>query len=94
MLHALLDISDKEALFGHASAGASYEGFVIETLLSGAPPSCTAYFYRSGAGAEIDLHSPGQAARFGQSKLSAASIRVHAGAFITPVRICSRQDIL
>ena len=51
----LLDISDKEALFGHASAGASYEGFVIETLLSGAPPSCTAYFYRSGAGAEIDL---------------------------------------
>jgi uncharacterized protein len=55
VLHALLGIGDKEALLGHAISGASYEGFVIETLLSQAPAHCTAYFYRTSAGAEIDL---------------------------------------
>lgn len=55
VLHALLGIADKETLLGHATVGASYEGFVIETLLSGAPASCMPYFYRTSAGAEIDL---------------------------------------
>ena len=55
ILHALLAIANKESLLGHAVVGASYEGFVIETLLSQAPPNCTPYFYRTSAGAEIDL---------------------------------------
>ena len=55
ILHALLGITDKESLLGHAVVGASYEGFVIDTLLSQAPARCTPYFYRTSAGAEIDL---------------------------------------
>ena len=55
ILHALLAIANKESLLGHAVVGASYEGFVIETLLSQAPAHCTPYFYRTSAGAEIDL---------------------------------------
>ncbi len=55
LLHALLAIKDQESLLGHSIAGASYEGFVIETLLSQAPINCTPYFYRTSAGAEIDL---------------------------------------
>ena len=35
--------------------GASWEGFVIESLLAVAPKGTTASFYRTAAGAEIDL---------------------------------------
>jgi len=40
---------------GQPVVGASWEGFVIETLLSAAPQRSKAYFYRTAAGAEIDL---------------------------------------
>lgn len=53
--HALLGISDKEALLGHPVCGRSWEGFVIENCLSVAPPHSQAGFYRSSAGAECDL---------------------------------------
>jgi predicted AAA+ superfamily ATPase len=36
-------------------AGASWEGFVIETLIAAAPEGTQANFYRTAAGAEIDL---------------------------------------
>jgi predicted AAA+ superfamily ATPase len=53
--HALLGISDKEALLGHPICGQSWEGFVIENCLSVAPPHSEAHFYRTSAGAECDL---------------------------------------
>ena len=40
---------------GHPVVGMSWEGFVIETLLSLAPNRTEASFYRSAGGAEIDL---------------------------------------
>jgi len=55
LLHALLGIGDLDALFGHPIIGASWEGFVIENLLAACPPGTTAGFYRTAAGAEIDL---------------------------------------
>jgi hypothetical protein len=55
LVHALLGIGDLDELFGHPVAGLSWEGLVIENLLSQAPPRTTASFYRSAAGAEIDL---------------------------------------
>jgi predicted AAA+ superfamily ATPase len=55
LVHALLGLGDKEALLGHPIAGSSWEGFVIETLLAVAPREVEATFYRTGAGAEIDL---------------------------------------
>ena len=54
LVHSLLGIRDQEELLGHPVAGPSWEGFVIENLLSQAPLA-TAWFYRSSAGAEIDL---------------------------------------
>jgi predicted AAA+ superfamily ATPase len=61
ILHALLGIADNEALLGHPIIGASWESFVIETLLACAPEGSSAHFYRTAAGAEIDLllHLPG-----------------------------------
>ena len=55
LLHALLGIGDLDALFGHPVIGASWEGFVIENLLAACPPGTKAGFYRTAAGAEIDL---------------------------------------
>jgi predicted AAA+ superfamily ATPase len=48
-------LTDREQLLGHPVAGFSWEGFVIESLLAAAPASATAWFYRTSAGAEIDL---------------------------------------
>jgi hypothetical protein len=55
LLHALLRIDDHEQLLGHPISGMSWEGFVIESLLAAAPPRTDAHFYRTAAGAEIDL---------------------------------------
>ena len=55
LLHALLGIGDLDALFGHPVLGARWEGFVIENLLAGCPPGTKASFYRTAAGAEMDL---------------------------------------
>jgi len=53
--HALLNIQTRNTLFGHPSAGASWEGFVIENLLNVASRRMLPSFYRTSAGAEIDL---------------------------------------
>jgi uncharacterized protein len=53
--HALLSIGDMETLLSHPVVGGSWEGFVIENILAVAPPLIEGYFYRTSAGAEIDL---------------------------------------
>lgn len=55
LVHALLGIADHNQLAGHPVVGMSWEGFVIENLLGASPPRTRASFYRTSAGAEIDL---------------------------------------
>jgi predicted AAA+ superfamily ATPase len=55
LVHTLLGLDDAEAVLGHPVTGASWEGFVIETLLNLAPEGCRGWFYRTAAGAEINL---------------------------------------
>ncbi|MDE2771533.1 MAG: ATP-binding protein [Bacteroidota bacterium] len=55
LMHALLGIKQFHDLVGHPVVGASWEGFVIENLLSDAYPRTRASFYRTSAGAELDL---------------------------------------
>lgn len=55
LVHALLGIADKETLLAHPVLGASWETWVIETLLTAARRDTQAFFYRTAAGAEIDL---------------------------------------
>ena len=55
LVHALLGISSATTLAGHPVVGQSWEGFVIETLLAVLPWPALASFYRTSAGAEIDL---------------------------------------
>ncbi|MCL4474570.1 MAG: ATP-binding protein [Actinobacteria bacterium] len=55
LVHALLGITDRDALLSHPVVGASWEGFVIENLLAVAPDGVEGFFYRASGGAEIDL---------------------------------------
>jgi uncharacterized protein len=55
LAHALLGIERFDNLLAHPIAGHSWEGLMIEALISAAPRNTTAYFYRTSAGAEIDL---------------------------------------
>ena len=55
LLHALLGLGDYNALAGHPVKGASFEGFAIENILGVATKTMTPGFYRTAAGAEMDL---------------------------------------
>jgi len=55
LVHALLGIETIEQLAGHPVVGMSWEGYALETLLSVLPWRASAFFYRTAAGAEIDL---------------------------------------
>ena len=62
LVHALMGIGDREALLAHPVAGGSWEGLAIESLIAAAPGGTEAHFFRTSAGAEIDLllKLPGQ----------------------------------
>lgn len=53
--HALLNLTTVDDLLGHPVVGASWEGFVLENLLTCLPSGVTPWFYRTSAGAEVDL---------------------------------------
>lgn len=55
LVHALLGIRDQEELLGHPIVGASWEGMIIENVLGALPATAQTTFYRTSAGAEIDL---------------------------------------
>jgi predicted AAA+ superfamily ATPase len=55
LVHALLGLPTLEMLLGHPVAGQSWEGMVIENLISACPAGTAAWFYRTSAGAEMDL---------------------------------------
>lgn len=55
LLHGLLNIRSVDDLQGHPIAGASWEGFVIEQIFGVAPEGSHLSFYRTAAGAELDL---------------------------------------
>jgi len=58
LLHALLRIPDTDALLSHPQMGASWEGMVVEEVLRQLAALGVAHdysYYRTGAGAEVDL---------------------------------------
>lgn len=55
IVHTLLQIKNYDQLLGHPILGKSWEGFVIEKIISALPSEAHPFFYRTAAGAEIDL---------------------------------------
>ncbi|MSR28724.1 MAG: ATP-binding protein [Phycisphaerales bacterium] len=64
MLHSLLGIDSTKALLSHPRCGASWEGLVVEELLTRVPHS-HAYWWSTQQGAEIDLVLFHKGKRFG-----------------------------
>ncbi len=63
LLHALAGVKKLNDLFGHPLCGPSWEGFVIENIISVAGDDWAPSYYRTGAGAEIDLILEGPGAK-------------------------------
>ena len=55
LLHSLLGIREVNDLLGHPSTGASWEGFVVEQIAAHLPAGASLSFYRTAAGAELDV---------------------------------------
>ena len=55
LLHTLLKIDDSQTLFSHPIVGASWEGFCVEQIINILPPRWDVNFYRTLAGAEVDM---------------------------------------
>lgn len=55
LLHALLNIASLSDLQGHPITGASWEGFVVEQVAAHLPEGAQLGFYRTAAGAEMDI---------------------------------------
>ncbi|MDP2787392.1 MAG: ATP-binding protein [Pseudomonadota bacterium] len=55
ILHSLLNLPSRDDLLSHPVLGQSWEGFIIEQIIGGAPAFSEFSFYRTAAGAEIDL---------------------------------------
>ena len=55
ILHRLLGINSHDTLLSNPVLGKSWEGFAVENILSVLPSRATSYFYRTAAGAEVDL---------------------------------------
>ncbi|MFN2287346.1 MAG: ATP-binding protein [Chromatocurvus sp.] len=89
ILHALLGIENYEELAGHPVVGPSWEGFVIENLLAVAPERTLASFYRTAAGAEIDLvlDLPGRSGRWAVEIKRGLSVKPSRGFYL------AREDI-
>ena len=79
LLHALLGIPNFDALLGHPAYGPSWEGVVIEAVLGRLPTRIAASFYRTAAGAELDLVLEGAEGRLAIECKASAAPSVTAG---------------
>lgn len=52
---ALLNVQNLDQIFSNPIQGASWEGFVIQQILEQKPKGWNSYYYRTQAGAEVDL---------------------------------------
>ena len=88
LTHALLKIKDFDELISHPVLGESWEGYIIENLVSSLPEWVSFYFYRTSAGAEIDL-----IIEINQKKIVAIEIKRSLSPSLTKGFIIGCEDI-
>lgn len=55
LLHHLLSIKSHDVLLGHIVAGGSWEGYIIQEIITQLPADALPFYYRSQDGSELDL---------------------------------------
>ncbi|WP_309670859.1 ATP-binding protein [Gemmatimonas sp.] len=55
LLHALLNLTNVDEVLSHPIAGASWEGFVVEQLVTAAGTQWQPMYFRTATGVEVDL---------------------------------------
>lgn len=55
LLHHLLNVKEQGSLLGHIVAGGSWEGYIVQEIISLLPQDALPFFYRSQDGSELDL---------------------------------------
>ena len=55
ILHWLLQINNYDSLISNVMAGNSWEGFVVEQIISNLNNQCIPFYYRTQTGSELDL---------------------------------------
>lgn len=55
LLHHLLNINAYDTLLGHIVAGGSWEGYIIQEIITQLPSDALPFYYRSQDGSELDL---------------------------------------
>jgi hypothetical protein len=65
LLHSLLGLTTTDQVLGHPRFGFSWEGFAMEHVLRAVQGERDAYFYRTHAGAELDLLIMRRGKRYG-----------------------------
>jgi predicted AAA+ superfamily ATPase len=86
LLHELLGIANMPGLLSHPKAGASWEGFAIESVLARAQTD-EAYFWATHGGAELDLLLIKDGRRVGIECKRADAPR------LTPSMVTARKDL-
>ncbi len=82
LLHHLLGIHSQDALWSHPIRGQSWEGFVLEDIARRealAHPHSQLFFWRTAAGAELDLLIERDGQRFGVEVKTARACSPHLG---------------
>lgn len=92
--HALLNITGYNDLLGHPVAGGSWEGFVIENILSDAPAIVQPFYYSTPGGAEIDLVLEFSDKENGQLRSSAVLLLPYQKGSTLHVMISNRKDAM
>lgn len=65
LLHSLLNLTTKLEVQSHPKLGFSFEGFAIDQIIQITDSTDNAYFYKTHAGAELDLYIEKQNKRIG-----------------------------
>lgn len=89
LLHALLRIPDGDALLSHPQMGASWEGMVVEEILRQLAALGAGHeysYYRTGAGAEVDLVLEGD---FGR-----VAVEIKHTSFVNPRELRGLRDFV
>ncbi|MBL8695594.1 MAG: DUF4143 domain-containing protein [Planctomycetes bacterium] len=88
LLHSSLNIQNTEELLGHPICGHSWEGFAIEQMVGALSDRWRSSFYRTSAGAEIDLVLGGPQGRVIALEIKRATAPTPTAASISARRMC------